>query len=65
MSYSPITYGNSPLFERRPLTYNPNLLRNRFNQVLTGLAGSFAAIAVLPLFLVLIYVLIQGANFSV
>ena len=62
MSYSPITYGNSPLFERRPLTYNPNLLRNRFNQLLTGLAGSFAAIAVLPLFLVLIYVLIQGGK---
>ncbi|NDC34761.1 MAG: phosphate ABC transporter permease PstA [Synechococcaceae bacterium WB9_2_112] len=62
MSYSPITYDNSPLFERRPLTYSPNLARNRFNQALTGLAGVFAAIAVLPLFLVLIYVLIQGGK---
>jgi phosphate transport system permease protein len=62
MSYSPITYSNTPLFERRPLTYNPNLFRNRFNQFCTGLAALFAATAVLPLFLVLIYVLVQGGR---
>jgi phosphate transport system permease protein len=62
MNYSPITYSNTPLFERRPLTYNPNLFRNRFNQLCTALAALFAAIAVLPLFLVLIYVLIQGGR---
>jgi len=62
MNPSPITYSNTPLFERRPLTYNPNLFRNRFNQLCTGLAGLFSAIAVLPLFLVLIYVLVQGGR---
>ena len=62
MNPSPITYSNTPLFERRPLTYDPNLFRNRFNQLCTGLAGLFSAIAVLPLFLVLIYVLVQGGR---
>jgi len=62
MNPSPITYSNTPLFERRPLTYNPNLFRNRFNQLCTGLAGLFSAIAVFPLFLVLIYVLVQGGR---
>jgi phosphate transport system permease protein len=59
---SPLSYDNSSLFERRPLHYNPNLLRNRFNQLLTGTAGLFAALAVLPLFLVLLYVLVQGGR---
>jgi phosphate transport system permease protein len=48
--------------ERRTLLYQPGLKRNRFNQILNGLAGVFASIAVLPLFLVLIYVLIQGGR---
>jgi phosphate transport system permease protein len=62
MNSSPITYSNTPLFQRRPLTYNPNLFRNRFSQFCTALSGFSAAIAVLPLFLVLIYVLIQGGR---
>ena len=64
MTSSPLSYDNSPLFERRPLQYNPNLWRNRFNQVLTGLAALFAAVAVLPLFLVLLYVLVQGGRWA-
>ena len=62
MNSSPLSYANSSLFERRPLQYNPNLLRNRFNQALTALAGAFAALAVLPLVLVLLYVLVQGGR---
>ncbi|MEB3276721.1 MAG: phosphate ABC transporter permease PstA [Cyanobacteriota bacterium] len=62
MANTPITYGNSALFERRPLTYNPNLGRNRFNQFCTLLAGTFSGIAILPLVLVLIYVLVQGGR---
>jgi len=62
MPNSPLSYDNSTLFERRPLQYNPNLWRNRFNQVLTGLAGLFSALAVLPLLLVLLYVLVQGGR---
>jgi phosphate transport system permease protein len=38
------------------------LRRNRINQLFTLIAGIFASIAVLPLFLVLVYVLIQGGK---
>jgi len=62
MTYTPVTYANTPLFERRPLSYDPGLGRNRFNRVCTGVAGVFAAIAVLPLFLVIFYVLAQGGR---
>ena len=62
MTNSPLSYANTPLFERRPLQYNGNLTRNRFNQLCTVMAGLFAAIAVLPLFLVLLYVLVQGGR---
>ncbi len=50
------------LFERRPLTFDPTLKRNRLNRLFTGIAGLFGAIAVLPLFLVLIYVLVKGGQ---
>lgn len=50
------------LFDRRPLTFDPTLKRNRINRVLTAIAALFAAIAVLPLFLVILYVLIQGGR---
>jgi phosphate transport system permease protein len=62
MANQPLTYSNSTLFDRRPLLFDPNLRRNRLNQLFTGFAGFFAAIAVLPLFLVLIHVLIQGGR---
>jgi phosphate transport system permease protein len=48
--------------ERLSLHYDPSLKRNRFNQIATAIAGIFAVIAVIPLFLVLIYVLIQGGR---
>jgi phosphate transport system permease protein len=48
--------------ERRELFFNPSLKRNRLNKLFTGISGLFATIAVLPLFLVLIYVLIQGGR---
>jgi phosphate transport system permease protein len=62
MANQPLTYSSSTLFDRRPLHFDPNLRRNRLNQLFTGLAAMFAAIAVLPLFLVLIHVLIQGGR---
>jgi phosphate transport system permease protein len=49
-------------FQRRPLNYNPALLRNRLNGLATLLIGLFATIAVLPLVLVLVHVLIQGGR---
>ena len=42
--------------------FNPALKRNRLNKLFTTVASLFAAIAVLPLFLVLIFVLIQGGR---
>ncbi len=48
--------------ERLTLHYDPALKRNRFNQVANAIAALFAALAVVPLFLVLIYVLIQGGR---
>lgn len=55
-------HSSASLFERRPLYFDPNLKRNRLNLVATTIAGIFASIAVLPLFLVIIYVLIQGGR---
>ncbi|MCP9884101.1 phosphate ABC transporter permease PstA [Synechococcus sp. ATX 2A4] len=46
----------------KSLHFNPSLKRNRLDQFLTGLAGVFSTIAVLPLILVLLYVLIQGGR---
>lgn len=61
---------NSPSFtsdqdHRSPSPMNllhrqPKLPRNRWNNLLTGLAALFAAVVVLPLVLVLVYVLIKG-----
>ena len=46
----------------KSLHFNPSLKRNRLDQFLTGLAGVFSTIAVLPLILLLLYVLIQGGR---
>jgi phosphate transport system permease protein len=62
MATRPLDLSASELFERRPLTFDPNLTRNRLNQLCTGIAGLFSAIAVLPLVLVLVYVLVQGGR---
>ena len=62
MANQPITYSSSALFDRRPLNFDPNLRRNRLNQLFTGIAGLFAVIAVLPLVLVLFHVLVQGGR---
>lgn len=59
---SPISYDNTALFDRRPLQFNPGLRRNRLNLLFTSIAGIFAAIAVLPLLLVLFHVLTQGGR---
>jgi phosphate transport system permease protein len=58
----PITYATSALFDRRPLHFDRTLRRNRFNLLFTTIAGVFAAIAVLPLVLVLLHVLVQGGR---
>ena len=42
--------------------FDPALKRDRLNKLFTAVASLFAAIAVLPLFLVLIFVLIQGGR---
>jgi phosphate transport system permease protein len=62
MPKSFVTISSADLFDRRPLTFDPNLRRNRLNQLFTGIAGVFSAIAVLPLFLVILYVLVQGGR---
>ncbi|MCP9889573.1 phosphate ABC transporter permease PstA [Cyanobium sp. Aljojuca 7D2] len=62
MANQPLTYSSSALFDRRPLHFDPNLRRNRLNQLFTGIAGLFAVVAVLPLVLVLFHVLIQGGR---
>jgi phosphate transport system permease protein len=49
-------------FERNSLFFEPALPRNRWNRLLTGVAALFAALAVLPLVLVLLYVLVQGGR---
>ncbi len=51
-----------PAFPTRSLRFDPSLARNRRGKVFTTIAALFSLIAVLPLFLVIIYVLIQGGR---
>ncbi len=51
-----------PAIPARSLHFNPGLRRNRTDRLFTLIAGVFSLIAVLPLFLVLLYVLIQGGK---
>jgi len=62
MTLTDSTVAPSLFAERRSLFFEPSLKRNRLNKLFTGISGLFATIAVLPLFLVLIYVLIQGGR---
>ena len=57
-----IEFSSADLFDRRPLTFDPSLRRNRLNQLATGIAALFSVVAVLPLFLVILYVLLQGGR---
>jgi len=49
-------------YARGSLTLQPSLARNRWNQLLTVIAGLFTALAVLPLIVVIAYVLIKGGS---
>ena len=49
-------------FPRGSLTLRPSLARNRWNQLLTAVAGLFTAVAVLPLVVVIGYVLFKGGS---
>ena len=53
---------SSGLYDRKPIFFEPSLRRNRINRLCTALVGVFAALAVLPLVLVLLYVLVQGGR---
>jgi len=53
---------HAALFERRPLSFDPSLKRNRINRLCTAIATTFSGIAILPLVLVLAYVLFKGAS---
>lgn len=52
----------TPSTTSRSLRYDPSLRRNRLDKLFTSIAGLFSAIAVVPLFLVLFYVLLQGGR---
>ena len=62
MSSNPASSTANDLFERNSMFFDRTLPRNRNNRLLTAIAGLFAAIAVLPLVLVLLYVLLQGGR---
>ena len=63
MALAPTPTAAAPGFARRgSLHFDPRLRRNRINRLLTAISGLFAAIAVLPLFLVLLFVLLQGGR---
>jgi phosphate transport system permease protein len=57
-----MTTATAPTGTIRSLDYRPSLLRNRLSRLLTVLMGLFAAVAVLPLVLVLAYVLVRGGS---
>ena len=62
MTPSPVSPSPTAAFQRGSFRHRPGLARNRWNQVLTIVAGLFTAMAVLPLILVLAYVLIKGGS---
>lgn len=62
MAHAPLSRSVSNLQQRGDLFFNPALGRNRLSQLFNVISGVFAAIAVLPLFLVLAYVLIKGGG---
>ena len=45
------------------LLYKPQLLRNRGNRLMTGIAATFSVIAIIPLVAVILFVLIKGFAF--
>lgn len=55
-------HSSTSQFKRGSLHFDPNLLRNRINALFTAIASLFAAIAVLPLVLVLLFVVVQGGR---
>jgi phosphate transport system permease protein len=57
-----LTLNRDSFYDRRPLTFDPTLKRNRLNRLCTAIAATCAAVAILPLVLVLAYVLIKGAS---
>lgn len=62
-SFQPSTVQQTnALFERRSLNIDHSLQRNRINRICTSIAGVFAGIAVLPLFLVIAFVLYKGGR---
>ena len=54
---------NASFTAKGDLLYKPQLLRNRGNRLLTGIAGAFALIAVIPLIAVILFVLVKGFSF--
>ena len=42
------------------LEYNPKSFRTRFGMFMTGLAGLFTIAAIIPLFIVLSYLIVNG-----
>ncbi|MFM9047603.1 MAG: phosphate ABC transporter permease PstA [Cyanobium sp.] len=62
MAHASLTRSLSNPQQNGDLFFNPALGRNRLSKLFNLISGSFAAIAVLPLFLVLAYVLIKGGS---
>ncbi|MFM9088388.1 MAG: phosphate ABC transporter permease PstA, partial [Cyanobium sp.] len=62
MAHASLTRSLSNPQQHGDLFFNPALGRNRLSKLFNLISGSFAAIAVLPLFLVLAYVLIKGGS---
>ena len=62
MSPSSLTQSDSTQLNKGNLFFDPGLRRNRLSVLFNAISGTFAAIAVLPLFLVLAYVLFKGGT---
>jgi phosphate transport system permease protein len=62
MAHSSVTKPSSLQLDRGSLFFDPGLRRNRLSVLFNSISAIFAAIAVLPLFLVLAYVLIKGGS---
>ena len=54
---------NASFRAKGDLLYKPQLLRNRGNRLMTGIAAAFSIMAIIPLIAVILFVLIKGFAF--
>jgi phosphate transport system permease protein len=62
MLYEPASEGSNLNFPPESLKHNPRSLRTLFGLIMTGIAGLFMLLAIVPLVIILSYLLVKGIS---